>query len=89
MPKRRGRPSKDQTRTHVYLENDILSSLEIFLLDPVKGKLRYGALSAVVNNLLRQFVKEITKPGVDPIPILAAYGVNLEREKDIQDDDEQ
>lgn len=81
MPRRRGRPSKDSSRTHVYLENDIMGELEIFILDPVKGKLRYSALSSIINNLLRQFVRELRKPGVDPLPILAAYGVELEREK--------
>lgn len=76
------RPSKNQVRFNMYIEEEIYLELQKYLLDPTKGgKLRYGALSSVINTLLRQFLTTIKQPEIDPITFLRAYGVHIELEE--------
>ena len=78
MSRRRGRPHKDFVRSHINIDADIFSQLELFIGDPRKAGLRYGALSTITNKLLRKFLEGIRTPGVDPVSYLRAYGVDIQ-----------
>jgi hypothetical protein len=77
MARRRGRPSRDTVQTSVYLDAETFGKVEMYLLDPVKGKLKYGALSTLVSGLLSQFLKQIEESGRDPVEVFRAYGIDL------------
>ena len=83
-----GRPKLHRVRVKVGIDEDIYAELETLLIDPIKGRLKYGALSSITNRLYRQFLDTLRKPGVDPIQYLEAYGVdvNLTEEEDEDDD---
>lgn len=78
MPKRsRGRPAKDSTKTNIYIEKDVLAELELYLINPQKGRIQYGTLSTLVNGLLRQVITHLRKPNIDPVQVLRAYGIEI------------
>ena len=71
------RPRRDTSRVQVNIENDVLAEMELYLHDPVKGKMQYGALSNVINLTLRAWLKKIGDPNVKTEEFLQAYGINL------------
>lgn len=75
------RPRKDNIRTTVSLDGDTYSQLEMILLDPVKGKLMYGALSQLVTVLIKQWLKSFQKQE-DRVAFLRAYGIEVGMEKE-------
>ena len=76
-----GRQKLNKIRTHIAIDQETFAELETLLLDPEKGGLRYGALSAITNRLYRQWLETLRKPGVDPIAYLKAYGVDIGTEE--------
>lgn len=70
------RPKQDRTKVHANVENDIIAELELYLLDPVKGKMVYGGFSTIVNLLLRKFLENLRR-AEDPKAYLAACGVDI------------
>jgi hypothetical protein len=77
MARKRGRPAKDTIQTSVYLDREALGRVEMYLLDPVKGKLKYGALSTLLSRLLTDFVTQVEASERDPVEIFRAYGIEL------------
>jgi len=59
------------------LEKDVLAELELYLIHPIKGRIQYGTLSTLINGLLRQMFTHLHKPGVDPVKVFRAYGVDI------------
>lgn len=43
----------------VYLDSDVEIQLNELLKDPMKGKVAYGALSDLINMLLREHIKSL------------------------------
>jgi hypothetical protein len=74
---RRGRPANDRVKTNIYIEGDILGELEIYLIDPIKGKLRYGVLSNLANGLFAQFLAYVRRDDVDINEAFSRYGIEL------------
>ena len=72
------RPRTDNERIHLQIHRDIIAQLNVLLADPVTGRLRYGALSAISNKLFAQFLKGFNQ-SEDRIAYLKAYGVELEQ----------
>lgn len=71
------RQKRDIVRQHFVIPRELMAEVELYLMDPVKGKLRYGALSTLVCALLQQFVREIQKPGINPGEILRQYHIDI------------
>lgn len=57
---RTGRPPNTvpSTRWDVYLPVDIAAQIELLLLDPVRQKVKHGARSELIAQLLRDWLKE-------------------------------
>ncbi len=81
MPRRRGRPSKQYQKTNVNLDQKVYDELSLYLVDPFKGKLQYGALSKIVNGLLEHLLEHLRKEGVHPSKVFEAYGVDVNLEE--------
>lgn len=77
MPK----PKLNRQRVVVQVDNDVCDELEMYILDPVTGKIKYGAISSIANHLFRAFLKKLKAPGVDPVVFLEAYGVDMQKEQ--------
>jgi hypothetical protein len=71
------RPKKDVIRLHVSIPQSVCDQIDLYLLDPVKGKLRYGALSRITTALWLQLIRELEKPGTNPVDVLRTYGVEI------------
>lgn len=71
------RPRSDNERIHLNMHRDIVAQLNVLLADPITGRLRYGALTAVTNKLFGQFLKGFQQAD-DKIAYLRAYGVDLQ-----------
>lgn len=72
-----GRRKLNVRRTNVTLPTEVADKIDFYINDPVTGKPRYGALSAILASLLQSLIRELEQPGKDPIKILAGLGVNL------------
>lgn len=77
MARKRGRPARDIVRTTVYLEEVTFGKVEMYLIDPKKGKLKYGALSTLLNSLLERFLQQVEASDRDPVEIFKGLGVDL------------
>ena len=66
-------------RMRLLLDEDLHARLETLLLDPRKGRMGYGLFSDLINKIIRQWLATLDKPGVDPIALLRAYGIELEK----------
>ena len=80
-----GRPAKNRIRTTVAIEQETFDRLEIFLMDPKKGGIAYGSLSALTNKLYEKFLEHLEKPDVDAIAVLRNYGIDIASEETIDD----
>lgn len=60
----RGRPENKIPRIEVkvYIRTDILARAKLILLDPVKQKIKYGALTAVFEQLLEEWLERHATP---------------------------
>lgn len=74
----RGRPPKTTKQICIRVERKVLDELNLYLLDPETGKMKYGALSTLTNNLLAQLLERLRKPDVQPKEFLKAFGVELD-----------
>lgn len=74
-----GRPRLNRIRTHVAFEEEVYANIQLYLGDPLKNKIKHGALSTVANKLFAQFFEKLQEPGVDPLKFLEAYGVKMEK----------
>ena len=72
-----GRPKGNSLKVNIMIDADLYDQLRIMLLDPRNGRLRYGAMQKIFNGLLRRFLSKMNEPGVDPVKLLAAYGIVL------------
>lgn len=51
-------------RTHIQLDKAIHDKLEMLFWDPVRGQLRYGKRTRLINHLLREWLAKLPKqPG--------------------------
>lgn len=82
MARRRGRPSKDTKQTSIYLSTEVLGKVEMYLMDPAKGKIKYGTLSTLLNELLRRFLLQVAQSDRDPVEIFQSYGIDLRMSAD-------
>lgn len=48
-------------RVNLYIDENTLTELQLFFFDPARGKAEYGALSELVNVLLKEHVSLIKK----------------------------
>ena len=71
------RPKKNVVRIWVTVPDEVYSNLEFFLLDPISGRLRYGALSSVITCLIQQLIRQMSAEGEDPAKVLRQYGVDI------------
>ena len=62
---RRGRPSKliPTTEWKCHIPVDIAAKVDMLHLDPVRGTPAYGARSALVTHLLREYLDKLRKNG--------------------------
>jgi hypothetical protein len=54
-----------------------MDQIEFYLMDPARGRMRYGALSAITNVLWLQLIRKLQEPGVRPAEVLQHYGVDF------------
>lgn len=54
-------------RVNLYIDENTLTELHIFFFDPARGKAEYGALSELVNVLLREHLSLIKKEAKNAI----------------------
>ena len=71
------RPKRNIIRQHIVFPEELFTEIEAYLVDPRKGKLRYGALSDITCMLWKQLLREMQKPEVNPADILRRYGVDI------------
>lgn len=71
------RPKKDVLKVTFTIPRELQDAIELYLLDPTKGKLRYGAFSKITTMLWQQLIRELEKPGVQPQEVLRRYGVSI------------
>ena len=71
------RPKLNVVRMQVTIPQEVFDMIELYLQDPIKGKLRYGALSKINTALWRQLLRELEKPGVDIGAVIRRYGVDI------------
>lgn len=83
------RERTNRVKTNLMLDEDVHDKVRLYLTDPRTNRLRYGSLQAITNHLLRRFFQKMLEPGVDPIQLLAAYGVDLRGEAEYQPQEEQ
>lgn len=74
------RPKTNTERTYIRVDRDVIARVETILMDPIKGRLRYGALKTLVTVLLRQWLQQFDS-APDKIAFLKAYGIDLENNK--------
>ncbi len=51
-------PTTELVTTYTLIPRPLLTEVQELLFDPVRNKVRYGARSALINRLLREWVKE-------------------------------
>lgn len=85
----RGRPSKDATKTNIYVDKNLFAELELYLINPVKGRIQYGTFSALINGMLRSLLTHLKRPDVDPRKVLKAYGVELTETQEEKEEKEE
>lgn len=75
------RPKKNIIRTSLTLDEQILSELELYIMDPTRVPPRpiYGAMSTIVNRLLSMLLVELRRPGNDPVEVFKRFGIDLNR----------
>lgn len=71
------RPKRNIVRTNITIPEETFDKIELYLLDPVRGKLRYGALSKITTALWLQLIRELEKPEMQPVDVLRRYGVEI------------
>lgn len=76
-----GRPRTGRIRTTFMIEEEHYAKLQMFLLDPKSNRMRYGAIQAILNNLLDKFMVKLLAPDTNAIEMLRAYGVKFEHEE--------
>lgn len=77
------RPKSNRIKTNVFIDEENMANIQAYLMDPHTGRLTYGALQSILNELLRKFFAKMHEPGVDPVALLAHYGVEIQKkEKD-------
>lgn len=76
-----GRPRTGRIRTTFMIEEEHYAKLQVFLLDPKSNRMRYGAIQAILNNLLDKFMAKLLAPDTDAIEMLRAYGVKFEHDE--------
>lgn len=70
MPRNKYLPT---VRREIYLPTDLAEVLELLLLDPVKGKARYGSINTYINSLIRDDLRKrgiLPQAGEKPLDIL-------------------
>jgi len=67
MPKKRGRPKSPipMADLHIWLPVHVLTTLDTLLLDPLYGKVPYGARSQFIQELL---TNELKRRGFNLLP---------------------
>ena len=71
------RPKGDRRRTNLMIDNDLLDFFNLLLIDPRTGKKKHGALSKVVNVLLRGLERKLREEETDPREVMSAFGINM------------
>lgn len=62
-----GRRAHGDTRKRInlYIQEQLITELQIFFFDPARGKPQYGALSDLVNTLLKEKLDEMKKAAAE------------------------
>lgn len=91
---KRGRKQTNGKRTSLMIDQNTLAQIESITVDPKRGRMTYGALTSIVNTLLRQWIDGFHK-AEDRIAYLRAYNVPIagldyeEEEKEEAEEEEQ
>ena len=71
------RKKLNKHRLHVMVDADLLETWNLVLINPETGRPLHGALSAIVNKLLRRLLDKVREPDADMHAVMRAFGIEM------------